>query len=228
MSELGCILYKIAMKDGGPGSGRKPEGKTRLPSGNDIASRMSGNGYPRPGSNQSSNKVRKNDYPEIDKERGALDLSRYGNKGLHNFPNLLEGMTNLLEYDELCGPDGKEDYLAADFKKKANLDRLSNKAKSMYGALKDYIKKYGIYDDGDTSPEIVFGEAPSESFNEAIEEIYRHKYNRGDVPSRRSSRGLRLNSKYKPANNKYRGETGWTSAGYINPDGSVPSNGPNW
>lgn len=40
-------LFKI-MKDGGPGSGRRPEGKTRLPSGNDIASRMSGNGYPRP------------------------------------------------------------------------------------------------------------------------------------------------------------------------------------
>lgn len=201
-------LFKI-MKDGGPGSGRKPEG----------GSKKEYEPHPR---------VRKNNYPEIDKERGALDLSRYGNKGLHNFPNLLEGMTNLLEYDELCGPDGEEDWIAADFKNEVNLDRLSNKVKSMYGALKDYIKKYGIYDDGDTSPDIVFGDATNESFNDAIEDIYSHKYNRSNVPSRRSLVGLRANSKYKPKEAKYKGQTGWTSAGYINPDGSVPSNGANW
>lgn len=217
-------LFKI-MKDGGPGSGRKPEGKSRLPGGNDIASRMSGNGYPRP---EKKETTKKNDYPEIDEKRGSLDLSRYANKGLHNYPNLLRGLTDLLEYDELLGPNNQEDWETEDYKKEHNLDRLSNKSKSMYQALKSYMKQYGIYDDGDTSPDIQFGEAPSESFNNAIETIYFNKYNRAAPPSQRANFGLRRNDKYKPKENKYKGQTGWTSAGYINPDGSVPSNGPNW
>ena len=210
-------LFKY-MKDGGPGSGRKPEGKTRLPSGNDIASRMSGNGYPRPGSNQSSNKVRKNDYPEIDAQKGITDLSKYGKAGISNYPNLIRGLADLMEADELSNyPDEAAEY---------KTDRLSNKCKSMWEGIKNYMKEHGAYDDGDTEADIVFEKPGDANIEKAIRDIYRYRDNRNAPPDQRTSFGMRRNDKY--SNPKHKTKTGWTSAGYINPDGSVPSNGANW
>lgn len=209
-------LFKI-MKDGGPGSGRKPEGKTRLPSGNNIASRMSGDGYPRPKGNSQSN-YNKNDYSEINAEKGLNDFSRYAKVGISNYPNLLKGLTDLLEADELSAyPDEAAEY---------KTDRLSNKCKSMYEGLKNYMNEHGMYDDGDDEPDIKFEKPGDANIEEAIKDIYKYRSNRNAPPSQRTGFGMRRNDKY--SNPAHKRKTGWTSAGYINPDGSVPSNGSNW
>ena len=104
-NELYIKLFKY-MKDGGPGSGRKPEGKSRLPQGNNTAGRMSGYGYPRsqPKSSQNINHSQTKSLYNI-----YTNSNKYSDE--ERLSAIRSGLENLRDYLDENPDDISEDIL---------------------------------------------------------------------------------------------------------------------
>ena len=135
-------LFKY-MKDGGPGSGRKPEGKTRLPSGNDIASRMSGNGYPRPVSKPSNN-------IEHSKTKSLHNIYTNSNKYSDNerLSAIQSGLEALREYADDNPNDFSDDILDTLSMANEDLEYGNGLVSNQVAQSMDLLSQ--IYDNGGT------------------------------------------------------------------------------